>query len=86
MLTEVHDGLRVSFSFGRSPTRGSRLKVVWFYNNKEVASIQKPRAGTVNSIVLRSNGLPVGFWRAALRVRVPGSTWKTVKEIRTRLA
>jgi hypothetical protein len=84
-MTKIREGLRATFVFKSAPKPGSRLKAVWFYNNKPVGDKSKPRKLQVASFARAKGGLPKGYWRCALRVRVPGKAWKTVKEARTRL-
>jgi len=84
-VSRIANGLAATFVFRSLPAADARVKTTWLYNNRVVGEAPKRRARVVTSTVSASRGLPPGFWRCQLKVKLPGKTWKTVKEARTRL-
>jgi hypothetical protein len=84
-ISRVGGGLAATFVFRTLPVLGARLKTTWLYNNRRVGEARKPRARIVTSIATASRGLPRGFYRCQLKVKLRGRPWRTVKEARTRL-
>ena len=84
-IGRIPNGLQAIFSFALLPVRGSQIKVGWYYNNKRVAGSAKSRTRLISSSVLAAAGLPHGFWRSVLSVRVPNGRWKPVKEAHVRI-
>ena len=74
-----------TFTFTSMPKARSTAKVVWLYNNRKIGEAAKAVGKTVRSNVRGSRGLPKGFWRAQLMVRIPRGTFRAVAEARTRL-
>jgi hypothetical protein len=74
-----------TFVFSAMPTRGARTKVVWLYNNRKVGEVTKALGKQVSSSVRGSRGLPKGFWRAQLLVRLGRGSFRPVAEARTRV-
>ncbi len=84
-IKTIANGLQASFFFAQRPVAGSRLRIVWFHNNKQVRSTVGLRTQKVSSFMPGATDLPNGYWRASLQVSVPGAKWKTVKDVRLRL-
>jgi PKD repeat protein len=78
-------GFEARFVFKIAPVKGARLKAVWFYNNKRIGEVGKPRARHITTFVKVRGALPKGYYRCDLMVRVPNGQWKTVKEVVARI-
>jgi hypothetical protein len=75
----------VQFTASSMPKAGSKAKVIWLYNNKAVGHAAKKTAKIIRSTVRASRGLPKGFWRAQLMIKIPGKPFRVAAEARTRL-
>ena len=85
-IKRIKDGLQATYVFRTLPLPRSQLQAVWYYNNKPVGSAPKTRRQRITSFARSKAALPPGWWRCALRVKIPGGGWKTVKEARIRLS
>jgi hypothetical protein len=85
LTDKIKDGLEATFIFSPPPLAHVQLQTTWYYNNKPIGQALKNRRSTVTSSVRSSSELPAGYWRCALRVKLPSGEWRELQEARVRL-
>jgi hypothetical protein len=78
-------GFRAHFTFASRPRAGSSVKISWYYNNRKVGEVPQPLAARLQSTVRSRGGLPRGYFRALLEVRLRGGSWRAVDDARARV-
>jgi hypothetical protein len=78
-------GFKANFAFRSRPRTGSKLRVRWYYNNRVVWQQAKGNTDLISAFLRARGGMPRGYFRCLLAVRIPDDGWKPVKQLVARV-